>query len=95
MPRDDEKIVMASKGVAMTPLELRILLHYYYSPEPFDELSDAQVGAEKNFVSEGLLKEVDNVLKITPMGKFYIDYILRTPLPIMTFCVPRHPLAGM
>lgn len=80
----------------MSPLALKVLLHYYVTPALFDKnkAHDLEVEAIAQFVRDGLLQERqageagwDNY-EISERGKAYCEAILNMPLPEMRWHIP-------
>lgn len=72
-------------NTVISALELRILLHYYYSPDPWGSEGGVAVNhAFSRFYAEGLLDRCDGGRTyLTEKGKFYVEHILATPFPEM------------
>lgn len=69
-----------------TPLEIDILLHYYITTTDYHSPSNAATEFIEALVRLNMLKEyqagVDSYYGITERGKFFLEYILDTPMPI-------------
>jgi hypothetical protein len=64
------------------PSTIRIILHHYYSPEPYPEPSEVYDATLKNFINDGLLiPEEVGTYKTTDKGKAWVEMICRTPYP--------------
>jgi hypothetical protein len=81
----------------MTPFEIRILLHYYYSPDDFrgiDPLAPLWQETMNAFVVEGLVrerKELGPRYEITSRGTAYCMALQRVPLPVQQWVLPEMP----
>ena len=79
----------------MSPYELKILLHYYVSPEDCPELGVAPIWDETvlKFMDTQLLEKRvtprldESLYYISPRGEAYIEAILRLPLPVQRWMV--------
>ena len=78
----------------MTPLELRILLHYHYSPIDFDAVENGMTvefidGVLRELHARGLLEDGSHDVKyqLTFLGRAYVERILALR-PEDTFAVP-------
>ena len=70
----------------MNAVELEVLVQHYYKRVPMDGASPAILGAGQILNSLGLLDLTDGpagypVYEITERGRFYIDHLMRIPLP--------------
>lgn len=81
-----------------TPLEMQILLHYYYSPEDYrqgDYSAPAVRQAINSFRDElGLIREKSErdgygLYEITERGRVLVDAALETPLPVQVWVIPK------
>lgn len=81
----------------MTPLEINIMLHYYYSPDDFrngDFSAPAVRCAIDRFKGElGLLtadtqENSSRYYKPTERGEVYIRALMELPLPVQTWVMP-------
>ncbi len=82
----------------MTPYEIEILLHYYYSA--VDHPSMAEAGSNAWAVNRDRLKEKDllmcrdsggrgPVYKLTERGDYYVrEGLLKVPLPVQRWEIP-------
>lgn len=79
----------------LSPLELEVILHYYYSPEPFSRLSSAYFEAILKFIRNGILRKREEIsshgaeYEITEKGHFFLNMLTETPFPIQSFRDPR------
>lgn len=73
----------------LTPLNLKVLLHCYVSPEPNPQHDNAVVQESlQHFVNLGAIapvKELSNIYGTTPLGAAWVKAILATPLPVQAF----------
>ena len=66
----------------MTPLQISILLHYYYSPDDVDNLHASSVAAAlESFMWDGLLRktvsdEYGRKYVLTTFGRTYVERLL-------------------
>ncbi len=67
----------------MTPLHIKILLHYYSHYEPWPYNGGCALEYTHNLVDWGLLEVTDdvNVCKCTNKGNAHIEQIVNLPLP--------------
>lgn len=78
----------------MSPLEVRILLHYWYSPEDFDDHMEAPAQTEihARFVALGLLEyregQVPRFRGVTDALRPYVEAVLDIPLPVKKWILP-------
>lgn len=73
----------------MTPLEIRFLLHCYYSPEPFRE--GGQAFPSGWALESGLVQhpqETPDVYPLTDRGQALVNVWLATPLPVQAWVNP-------
>ena len=79
-----------------SPVNLEILLHCYYSPEPLPRY-DAPATKEgvlyllrNDMISiEGYVKEESkDIYRATAKGEFYIKHLMTVPFPISTWSIP-------
>lgn len=75
----------------MTPLHLKLLLHYYSIAEPYSmrdhahAIAPATLEYTADLVSHGLIEVNDSAAsgyQCTDRGKVFIDALLATPLPV-------------
>ena len=72
----------------MTPYEIRVMLHYYYSPEPYPEDSPILATTLQKFVGADLLHiEDNNALRVTDKGRVYCEALIAMPLPRQVWVV--------
>lgn len=78
----------------MTPLQIRILLHHYYTPLAWDEPSPAADEEIGYFAAQGLLadrqagKEGYSRYEITPRGTAFVLALMAVPLPVAAWRLP-------
>jgi len=68
----------------MTPLHLEILLHYFYSPEPFKfklEASEYCLDLFKQGLLDSFKHTSSDPIKITAKGKAHVRQLLNLELP--------------
>ncbi len=86
----------------ITPLVLKMIIHYHVqSHVPYAEgdyshqSSQAVVGAKGVLQASGMIKRFtstdnrDDLFCLTEKGKFYLNYLLDTPLPTETYEIRR------
>jgi hypothetical protein len=86
----------------MSPLALKVLLHYYVTPAHFDKnrAHDLEVDAIAQFIRDGLLQARQSgdhdwdAYEITEKGRFYVEAMLGTPLPVQEWRIPSSPFAA-
>lgn len=67
----------------MTPLHIRILLHYYISPERFEPYdAPAVVSYTQKLIELGALEKYGRDFKVTGLGHAWVKLICATPLPV-------------
>lgn len=80
-----------------TPLEMQILLHYYYSPEDYkqgDYSAPSVREAINSFrdqhglIREKLEKDSYGLYEITERGRALVHAALKTPLPVQVWVIP-------
>ena len=80
---------------SVTPLQLEILLHCYYSPQPWrgDRSLTPYKQAIQYFLESEMIevsgKEYEEVYDITERGHAYIEAILGLPFPTKTWIVKK------
>jgi hypothetical protein len=91
---------VSSHSHTVSPIKLKVLLHYYCCPGPFcksNPESPASTDAIDFWVNRDMLEEdFDRTLEedpdldyaITEKGKVYVEAVLNTPFPIKTWIVP-------
>ena len=83
----------------MTPFEIRILLHYYVSPDEPEE-RDAPIFVEtiRRFLVEGLIEQHPDCdetcsrcrkYQTTARGDAYCEALKRVPLPVQAWLIPE------
>lgn len=77
----------------MSPLEIKIMLHYYTIPTDIENVdSDAQGRAIDRLLKAELLTvhhEAPPRWRITPRGKAYVEALCRVPWPIQKWVMPE------
>ena len=82
----------------MSPLQVEILLHYWWSPSDF-ELHSEGSAAQKEFCEElvrlGILSRVTGGTNFYTANKEalkpYVEAVLAVPLPVQVWVVPEKP----
>jgi len=73
----------------MTPLEIQIMLHYYYSPNDYNLQPPAVQEAVARFLDKDLLRLGSITLyEITERGMAYVEMLKKVPLPICKWVAP-------
>ena len=75
----------------MTPLELEVLLHIYYSPE-INPLMESMAGsaALRRFAEENtIFLDPEGTYRLTEKGDTFVKMLLATPIPIQQWIDPR------
>lgn len=81
----------------MTPLQIKMVLHYYAIAEPYALLdpahanSDAVCTQRALLCSDGLIEAIagsPSGYRITPRGEAYVDAVCATPLPVSKWVIP-------
>jgi len=80
-----------------SPLELEILLHYFYSSMEMFPTRSKMVGElEDRLIEEDMLEFIENAMqqcnvRITEKGKFFVKHLLaiKFPEPVNTFVIPE------
>jgi hypothetical protein len=82
----------------MSPLALKVLLHYYVTPLLFEKNSahDLELEAITEFIRQDLIKwraagdvrDGHHALEITDRGRAYVEAILATPYPVIRWVIP-------
>ena len=71
----------------MSPLQIKIMLHYYAIPTDWEDDSDASAQALGGFIRNGMLgydrSDTPNHF-ITHKGQAYVNHILAVPIPVET-----------
>lgn len=75
----------------LTPLQLSLLIHYDVSPCTFKPESEVADDAARMFMNEGMLRPSGRLYTTTEKGKFFIEYLLSTPFPQISFNITRTP----
>jgi hypothetical protein len=76
----------------MSPFQIRIVLHYFYSPEEFrNDVGTIAESAIHEVADMGLL-EVNSSQeprwRITDKGRAYVGFLMAVPLPVQTWGMP-------
>ena len=81
---------------AMTPLHIKILLHYYVSTDEYERGYYPSTAGEyiHDLFEMGLIEEKDRPIveprhRISDKGKFYVNVLCTTPLPVHQWIIPR------
>lgn len=82
----------------MSPLALKVLLHYYTTPLQFDKnvAHDLEIEAIQGFIRDGLVTQRDGAMPpeydtyvITDRGTAYCEAIVNLPLPESIWVIPK------
>ena len=78
----------------MTPLEIIILLHYYWSPEDYTHIITAIPAPKHHLIAMGLLERDFNPgtqtrYKITQRGRAHVKALKNLPLPEQQWVTPE------
>ena len=74
----------------MTPVEIRVALHYYIYPDQMEEESDAVDMAHGNLVRWGLLSYYDGEgYEKTDKLEVYVQALRGVPLPVAKWVIPE------
>lgn len=73
----------------MTPLHLSILLHYYGSMAPYGNPSAVADEYTDWLCREGLIIPTKEAYVASPRGCFFIEALLKTPLPVQQWVIPE------
>lgn len=80
----------------LTPLQLEVLLHTYYSPSRYPRMSGPAKEAIDLFVDCGIFFEVAEQaevnysgLSVTEKGKAWVEAILSVPMPVQKWEIPK------
>lgn len=69
----------------MTPVQLEVLLHHYYCPQPLSCPSRAQHDAQRYLLGEDLITSRDagasGAYETTDRGRAYVQALMELPLP--------------
>lgn len=69
----------------MTPKEIEITLHYYWSPDQYTEMCQADVDAHQYLLKSGMLvKDGDGRYEATAKLQFYVNHLCSIKLPVTT-----------
>lgn len=73
----------------MNPLQIEIMLHYYYSTVDYRDLAVSAISDALDELAEARMLENDrtdeNLYCITSKGMFYVEYLCTIPLPTTGF----------
>ena len=69
----------------MSPLQIKIILHYYEIVGDYDADKSTQELADMDMLERAYDKT--NTWKLTKRGQCYVDYILSVPLPEQTYVI--------
>jgi len=84
----------------MSPLEIRILLHHYAIPSPYNGAETPSFIKEINdkFLDLGLIKSRlcpgENVYAVTDRGLAYVNGLMALPLPTCEWTIPAAQKGG-
>ena len=81
----------------MSPLQVRVMLHYHYSPNAWEGPEDEayMITLHEQLVNMGMLAhlrpwdEYGPKYEITPKGAVYVKMVLDVPVPIVQYIDPR------
>lgn len=81
----------------MSPLEIKILLHYYACAGDYPGIekdSRAWQAIIKRFLAEDLLQQAENnacgaSYVITPRAQFFVHHLCHQPLPVQVWAIPE------
>lgn len=76
-----------SVGERHSPAEIKAILHFYYSPEPYDGFLPVN-----KFVGAGILTFAEDTpagYKLTEKGMAWVEMILSTPYPVSAWIDAR------
>ena len=73
----------------MTPLEINLMLHCYYSPAD-DETRYSSAGRSgmQHLESNGLIEHNDGAWQATKRGQAYVEMLTRVPFPVAGWVNP-------
>lgn len=81
----------------MTPLQIKMMLHYYAIAEPYakddpDHACSRAVFEQRGFlIRENMIVEdcaADSGYRVSPRGEAYIDALCKMPLPMSVWVMP-------
>ena len=78
----------------MTPLQIRMAVHYWSSTAPYAEHDPDHAGSlavrnqREGLVEAGLLKHEGSGFRPTEALPVYIEALCRTPLPVLRWVIP-------
>lgn len=79
--------------VQLTPHDLEVLLHYFYSPAPFPRQSECHDETVRRFMDSGIMalrhkpSPYGSQYELTSLGLAWVHAILSTPIPTPVFRV--------
>jgi len=78
----------------MSPLGLKILLHYYSSPDDYEEIESDQAQIVIHcFIEAEMMttpkRQSPKSYYLTEMGCYWVEHVLATPYPEMKFEITR------
>lgn len=70
----------------MSPLQIRIMLHYYTNPEAWDGSSAVTWDCVDELAGNGMLKinTTKPIVEITDKGSAYVNKLCSIPIPVET-----------
>lgn len=78
------------QGRMITPIQLKMLLHYYVSPELYTGETDAvRTANRRELIALGLLTPYSEKFTITERGKVYCEAVLAVPFPQQVWVIPK------
>ena len=73
----------------MTPVQLEVLIHYYYKNELYDIRSVAVEEAESHLESLDLIVHKDAMYRATKKGAYMVKHgLCKVPIPEMVYLIP-------
>lgn len=86
----------------MRPIDMEILLHYYVFAEEMDEVRRSVPGYVEGvrlLKQHDLIEDIEvpiaktgpfqpSSLQVTSKGRFWLEHVLDTPLPVATWSIP-------
>lgn len=78
----------------MSPMMIRVMLHFYAMREPYSGPDSAKAAnqAIAELCSYGLLKESPDTINdyvATDKGRVYVEALIAVPLPVQTWVIPQ------
>lgn len=78
----------------MTPLQIKMMLHYYTSTEPYSARDLIHANSQSVYEQrdelikwELLTYKFNSAYEVTEKGKFYIEYLLSVPVPSIKYVI--------